>query len=222
MNPDYLFLRRCQQMEKLVDRPKDEVDMLDIARLLRQLLFDKHSLVDTVNIARMKVTFTTFKDDYEARHAPVFPADGGPPTRLMPPTFETAVGKIDAIGANIPENDRVNLTTSQFGKHPVARISGDAVTVKMLVKLAANIEGGVHFDMRPTDAELKVFGTFGRDQAHDEGIISLYSALIIPIGRTVLRGLRPLLDNVKSRVPVRGPAISFSYIQGPSSIDRGN
>ena len=52
MRAEPLFLRRCEQVANFL-QSQSEVDLLDIARILRQIMMDNHSLMDTANINRM-------------------------------------------------------------------------------------------------------------------------------------------------------------------------
>src|SRR5258706_12455523 len=56
MDPEPLFPRRCEQIAELM-QSRDEIDLLDVAGLLRQVIMDKHSLLDTANKNRIKPKF---------------------------------------------------------------------------------------------------------------------------------------------------------------------
>lgn len=212
MHPDYLFLRRCEQIVKLARRHDDEIAMLDIAGILRQFFLDAHPLVNTVKReTKLKLRFISNRDDYDEEHAPQPSSDGYPPIRLAHPTFSVTMGAIDAVASNLPQARRATFNIDQFLRHAVARINGAPITVRMLIKLAANINGGVHYDANPTDPDMAVFGTFGRDQEHDDRIISLFSAQIVPIANVFLRGLAPLIALVKQRNPPIRATLEFRY-----------
>jgi hypothetical protein len=57
MRAEPLFLRRCEQVANFL-QSQSEVDLLDIARILRQIMMDNHSLMDTANINRIKTSYS--------------------------------------------------------------------------------------------------------------------------------------------------------------------
>ena len=56
MNPEPLFIQRCDQIVQLLNSVK-EVELLDLGARLRQLIVDQHSLVGTVNSGKIKIRF---------------------------------------------------------------------------------------------------------------------------------------------------------------------
>ena len=148
MNPDQLFLGRCEQIDSIVKAKIDPLAVLDLARIIRQMFFDKNSLADVVNKSHLKLTFVTSRSNFrifEPAPAPAYGPHDRPIYWPTPPMFESMLGDIDAIGSNVPECDRVELTANQFGQQPIGRIEGVPYTVKKVIQFAANKKGGVHY-----------------------------------------------------------------------------
>jgi hypothetical protein len=98
-------------------------------------LFDKNSLVDTVNNG----------------HNLVFEVgDFRVPPKLDPLFQATQYQSLqDGIDPDTSVKDiRIPLTRGQFGQHVIAYALGQPITVKAMVKYNANKLGGNHYDPR--------------------------------------------------------------------------
>ena len=107
MIPNRLFLERCDQMAILLESHK-QIELLDLSAILRQLLFDKKSLVDTVNTESIKLEFR------------VGSWGEPPPIKL---TMDSLQDGLD------PESDPANievltLSRDEFAKYPVTYYEG--------------------------------------------------------------------------------------------------
>jgi len=181
MNPDALFLYRCQQIETLIDGAETELDLLDIAAKLRQLLFDQHSLVDAVNKSGKTIKFVV-----------------GSFILPMPPPRHGIMALMSGLDPRspIPSPEKV-LTRQQFGAYVPLYLNGHPVTVKDIIRYAANVAGGVHFDPNNSRDEYQAQKLFW--PGTKLGGASPGGAHLRPIGRVALRGLSPVIEEVRSR-----------------------
>lgn len=185
MEAKKLFLERCVQVLAL-SRPRKEVELLDLSALLRKLIADKKPLVDTVNMNKIKIRFTVagakppWADNPGIKGADWFLMEGMDPTYVDNP--------------NIPI---LSLDRSQFLAFPCIYNGPTKVTVKDVVRYAANAAGGVHHDPKPKP-EYAVIDAL----AKQENIHGLPAGLhqLSPIARITLRGLAPLVEDVKKRL----------------------
>ena len=191
MHPEPLFLQRCEQLA-LILASKKEIDLLDTSRLLRQLIADKHSLMDAANSNRLKIMF----------RVSIASASG----------WAVGVGHVmsgSMIDPQvIPGGDEyaIPLPKDKFLQHEIGRIYDGAaetpITVKDLICYAAHKAGGVHYDAKPKseyDAlamqSEKFFANFGDDAFEMMSDLQTLRA----IARVTLRALQPLIEDVKSR-----------------------
>ena len=202
MNPDQLFLARCEQIESIVNAEVDPLAVLDLARIIRQMFFDDHSLADVVNKSRLKLKFVTSRSNFkifEPAPAPAYGPHDRPIYWPTPPMFESMLGDIDAIGSNVPEYDRVELTANQFGQHPIGRIEGVPYTVKKVIQFAANKKGGVHYDLKRSSPEFAMLQKIDVGEVFNSRVIGMWNAEILLMGKVYLRGLAPLIVDVQAR-----------------------
>lgn len=183
ISSNILFLRRVRQLAQLVESD-DELDLIDGASRLRQLLFDKSSLVDAVN----RGTKLTFKVGI---FRPGWGPDDDPHWRHV--VYQSLQDAIDpqtsASGLS------VELTRNQFGQHVVAFSRGVQITILDLVKYNANQVGGNHWATTPK-AEYEKLRFVENVQINN---ISAARREIKAIGRVVVRSLEPLIIDVESR-----------------------
>lgn len=204
MHPDLVFLWRCIQLRDLTERPISQIEVLDLAGILRQLVLDKQSLVDVVNTNKIKLLVETKRTNFERVRPPARTIDdeGRPVVVLAPWDIEMTVGTVDALSGRVPVPERVKLTLPQFAQHAIGRIKGEPVTVKMIIKLGANWRGGRHYDPVRSDPELKVFAsTDPASRKPEPRVMELELANLPPIGAAVLRALEPLIEDVLARHP---------------------
>lgn len=185
MNPDRLFLHKCDRLARLL-QSRVEAEHLDIAGIIRQLLLDKHSLVDTVNRSGLTIEF-------EIGSLP--PLDRSETGEVWMQVLADAIDPYHRSGERKP--NLVTITRNAFARHPIAELKGEKITIKDVVKYAANIAGGVHHDPRTTH-DYKVVEALS-ELSTIEGMPSTTKQLN-PLARVVMRGLRPLVAEVRSRL----------------------
>jgi hypothetical protein len=180
MDPEPLFLRRCEQMAALV-QSNDEVDLLDVARLLRQILMDKHSLLDAANKSRVKIKFHVGVSSYDV------------PDPHEKATFWMILDGLDPE-IRRPGAPSAHLTHNQFLQHVVINDHGTKITIKDVIDNAAHVSGGVHYDPRlkntpiaHVNRKVSVLG-FPVDVTYLKGI-----------AKVALKAMQPVIDNVQKR-----------------------
>jgi hypothetical protein len=176
MDPRRLFLERCRQMA-ILSESHQEVDVLDLAKILRQVFLDKKSLVDTVNARKIPLTFvaTRFRNE-EA---------------MMGYIFASLEDSIDPDLA--PERLAVELSRDEFCRHTAMFFRGNRISIKEIVRYAAIVAGGVHHDPAPKD-EFWLVPTI--HQSIGVGGLPGTIRMIKAIARVALRGLQPLIEDV--------------------------
>jgi hypothetical protein len=181
MNGDALFLRRCEEIAALQAGAANELDLLDIAAKMRQLLYDQHCLVDAVNDQKINIKFVVCPFGIN-----------------MPPPKSGIMALGDGLDPETsPPKTPIPLDREQFGSYVVLYLDARPVTIKGIIRYAANVAGGIHFDPKNSKAEYETLKLF-------EGTITLMgvspgSIHLRAIARVVLRGLSPLMQTVKAR-----------------------
>jgi hypothetical protein len=181
MDPDKLFLVRCQEVASLLDT-NDEIKLLDLSRLIRQLMIDDQPLVGVVNRKPQKIglsfrvgAFTYRPDKYTAFMSL---EDGVDPKKRYP-------------GAPV-----VTLNQGEFLNHPVIYSHPFEVTIKQVVQYISNVAGGIHYDPIPKKKHAVMARLSQRvlRRGFSMGIVMLRD-----ISTVMLRGLEPLIKNVEAR-----------------------
>ena len=185
MDAERLFLARCKTLAALAESG-DEVELLDMAGHLRQLLLDKHSLVDSVNkgSGKVKLTFHVGKFDPPPHPQAVLASleDGIDPHTRRP-------GAASAL-----------LSRMEFMNHVIAYVSGQPISIMEAIKFAAHVAGGRHHDPYPKGKD-KIVSDFS--QSYHIGGLPFGIRAQKAIARVVLRGLDPLIQTVRSKVDSR-------------------
>lgn len=165
----------------LLLKSNEEIELLDLSGILLQLLLDKKSVVDTVNINRLKLEF----------HVGTWRIPPHPRT-----IFQTLEDGIDPETSR-PGGPTMKLSRAKFLNHPVTYVEGGHyILVKDVIKYAANVAGGKHHDPKPRpeyyiiDALSQRVTGFGMPL----GIHQLKS-----IARVTLRSFQPLVEDVEKR-----------------------
>jgi hypothetical protein len=180
MDANALFLERCKQIDTAT-RSSNEIDLLDLAAWLRQLLLDDTPLVHLVNRERRSKLrfvvgeFTTPPD----AHTLVLSLED----RLDPETRR-------------PGAPRKEVTLDGFLGHKILYLRGQARSVSDVIKHAAHVAGGVHRTENPSERQKLI-----SDYAASISIGGLPGAIrqLQAIGRVALRGLRPLIEAIEKR-----------------------
>ena len=181
MEPDAIFLRRCSQIVTLLSA-KDKESILDLALPLRQLLIDKHTILGAANKNKIKIVFIV----------------GKPKMHKIPKGVRSIWSIIDALDPNTfgPQLPRMELNLNQFIKFVVMHYNDRDVTIRDIIKNAAEIEGGVHYDPRevkrnePAGMMQKTISVWGIP-------IGIYS--LRAIASVTIRALQPVIEDVQKR-----------------------
>ncbi len=180
MNPELLFLRRCEQAAILV-RSEDEAELLDLAGLLRQMLLDKFKLMDGANKSGIKPTFHVGVSHF------------GSPDPYEDKTFWTILQGLDPE-TRPPGSPSAEMTRDQFLAHVVINHFGDKITIKDIIKRAAEEEGGVYYDPRQKSSAISKVNKIVLVKGFPIGTYHLKA-----ITRVMLRGLQPIIDDARKR-----------------------
>ena len=180
MQPEPLFLRRCEQAAVLM-QSNDEAELLDLAGLLRQLLMDKYSLMDTANASCVKPKFHVGVSRYAGND------------QFADKTFWTILDGLDPE-IRAPDAPSAHLTRDAFLKHVVINDHGKSITIKDIIEHAANVSGGVHHDPRPKNSPVS---NVNRKVVVYGIPIDVY--YIKGIAKVTLRALQPIIDDVQKR-----------------------
>jgi hypothetical protein len=181
MDANRLFIERCDQVAILLESHK-ELDLLDLAAKLRQLLFDQHSLADTVNTSPIRLEFRV--GEWSEM-----------PPGIPKPTLWTLEDGLDPeTGA--PTRGVVVLSRDEFGQYPVAYFQNHPIKVRDVIRYAAHVAGGIHHDPQP-QPEYRVLHALS--QSYGIGGLPLGVRQLKAIGRVGIRGMRPLIEDVKQR-----------------------
>lgn len=175
MRVEALFLRRCEQIAKFVES-EDEIDLLDLAGILRQMLLDKHCLIAAVNKSRLKIRYRVSGLE-----------DADPPR----------IGALTMYRPLFTEGSEHRLLRDdEFLKVTASHIEDQAISVKDLIRCASHALGGIHHDPDPDPvygpaldfwAVINLRGLAGGAHA------------IRDIGKIVLEGLGALITEVSAR-----------------------
>ena len=179
MNAEELFIARLAQLRELA-ASGSEMALFDTARLIRQLLFDQHSLANTVNINKIKINFqvgvlSSWRQGMEFQII----EDG-----LDPPTGR-------------PGRPIIRLNMHGFPKHAVIRTVAGEITIRDVVRYGANIAGGVHHDPAPAPEYMGMHAL--SNSGFFIGGYPVGTRQMAAIGRVVARALDPLKRDIESR-----------------------
>lgn len=182
MKPSSLFLQRCEQIALLLESGR-EIELLDVAARLRQLFLDSHPLAVTVNTNHLKLHFQV----------------GEFPPHIHPNANDLVLFSLeDAVDPETqdPSRPRLKLSFKRFLAHPVMTIRGQLIPIKHLIRHLANVSGGVHHDPSSDEQYLALVAF---SQWLRVGGLPFGTRIMRAIGRVSLRGLQPLIDDVKAR-----------------------
>ncbi|PDS77380.1 hypothetical protein [Rhizobium sp. L43] len=184
MRPEPLFLERCEQVQVLLESNR-EIEILDLAARLRQLLLDQHCLAGAANTNKVKLRF-------EVGHF-----DGGPDPFEAYVTFRSLEDGVDPQTRARPQ-EPLRLNLDEFMAHKVMIVSGAAISIKEIIRHVSNVAGGVHYDPNPKQ-EYKLLQEVG--QMFGIGGLPAGVRVLKAMARVALRGLQPLIDDVRKRHP---------------------
>jgi hypothetical protein len=172
VQPDRLFLERCEQIDDLVKSSR-EIDLLDLSAHLRQVLLD--GLVHKANLVpRLSLRFRVGE------------------FRLSPDRYTVVLGLEDGLDPETasPGKTSKEVDVDGFVGHVVLFLNGKGHTVGDVIKLAANVAGGVHHTDNPREQQRLI-----AEYSAAYGIGGLPGAIrqLKPIGRVALKGFAPLI-----------------------------
>jgi hypothetical protein len=179
MRPEHLFLERCEQMAILLQSHK-QIELLDLSGILRQLIADKHSLMDTVNTNNLSIRF----------HVGKF--------RNPPDQFTVLQSLEDGLDPQIraPNAPSTHLSKDDFLAHAVIYFKGTPITVRDLIRYMTNVAGGVHHDPKP-NAEYEVMKLL--TQQISIGGLPLGVRQLQSVARVTWRAMGPLIEDIRKR-----------------------
>lgn len=165
------------------EKDLDDYKVNQISRILRQYLFDKHSVVPLVSrtLGRRggKLKFKCVPHKIIAITGVEFAGqyDGFMPDESAPFAQEVKVIPLNQIGSQI-----------------LMQYNDTSINVKQLVKYIANKEGGIHFDQTDPDMNEQTFQMV-QDYFNVGGRAALTRTLTA-VGLVVLEGLRSIRTSV--------------------------
>jgi hypothetical protein len=173
-----LFLERCQQIKTLMQSHR-EIDLLDLSAVLRQLLDDDRPLVHQANAKRrLKLKF----------HVGLF--------RNQPDEYTSVQSLEDGLDPETrpPGSPSREVDFDGFINHKILFLKGQAHSVLDVIKLGANVAGGVHRTDNPREKQKLI-----AEYSASVGIGGLPGAIrqTKAIARVALKGFRPLIEAIE-------------------------
>lgn len=186
MHPKGLFLQRCRQIEQLCSSER-EIDFLDLAARLRQILLDQSPLIHAVNTYGIKIRFRV------VLLRPIW--EELPFIERKDLSFYSLEDGIDPELPNIsPSAEIMELKLDGFLSHVICYTATEDITIGQAVKFAANVAGGIHHSPRPKpehETQANLSGVW------NVGGLPFGIRQIRAIGRVTLRGVAPLIAAVE-------------------------
>jgi hypothetical protein len=186
-----LFLNTLDDLERRLEPGGTAYDVLMIAGLLRKLLLDGGgSLVTILNRQhRLKLRYRVNDAPLKVPRAAGSTGQWGVTNALDPEAFPDLAEPID-------------LDLDDFLGTLLLVIEGNRATVADIIRHVANVQGAVHAGTPGTEADtaLLILNRGVRMWGYEVG-----TAMLLPIGRIVLRALAPLRESV-ARSSVAGAA----------------
>lgn len=157
-----------------------EIDLLDLAAILRQLLLDDYPLIHKVNANHhLKLSFHvgTFRNQ--------------PDENVMLQSLEDGLDP-ETRPSGSPSK---HVDFDGFIKHQILFIKGTGHSVRDVIKLGSDVAGGVHQTQNPKDRQRLI-----AEYSVRIGIGGLPGAIrqLKAIARVALKGLRPLIEACKN------------------------
>lgn len=179
---EWLFVETVADVRRRSHEPsaRSRYELLGIAPLLRKLLIDGRTLVDTVRAGRPEVP-TDF------RIIPWSAPEAGQDAEQL--EYLLRLGGPELVGA---QDDPALPKLQQFIGARVGLVQGRPLTVREIVKYYANVEGGVHFGVpkEKSDHVLSQMAPLllGRSTGQIE--------ILAHIGMIVVDALTPLCESI--------------------------
>lgn len=182
MDPDTLFLATLDDLDASAIAGRTSYDLLHVAALLRKLLLDGTSLLDSVNRSRrVKIRF-------HANHRQ-------PPDDPAPTSWSIQDGLDPDTAAPLRRNNIVELGRDAFLGVTIIVHDGVRLSVADVVRYVANVAGGVHLGTPtgPKEVALASLGQSMRVGGYPPELRSLLS-----VARVVSKALQPLRDAIEN------------------------
>jgi hypothetical protein len=181
---EWLFVETVADVRHRSQNPgeRSRYELLGIAPLLRKLLLDGASLVDTVRAGRPEALL-----EFRVRpwRAPATDAEAEAGT--LPHALR--LGGPELVGG--PDDPAVRTVRGFVGAR-IGMVEGQDLTIRDVVRYYANVEGGVHFG-KPKEAEQATFSSMAPLLlGHTTGQIEI----LAHIGQVVVNALTPLCDSI--------------------------
>ncbi|MDO8379762.1 hypothetical protein [Phenylobacterium sp.] len=184
MRAEILFLHRFEEISLLVES-HEEIDLLDLAGRLYQMIGDKHALMDSANVRGLSLRFRA--------------ADQPPPPDWILDisvvfSFEDSVDPAQVEGT--PQGEFVReMTKDEFLKLSLLWLNKAPLTIRHIIGYARNVAGGTHHD--PTQQHREYAALAEARDFVSVGGSPLGVRQLRAIGRVVVRALQPLYDDIK-------------------------
>ncbi len=163
------------EIEEKLSSP-DTYKLIRIAGLIRQLLFDQHSVLP---IAQKefggKITFSVNAYTIEKMIENDIKIIGRPPT-------EAVAGHLDFM------SDQIELTSDKYGKLKVLYVNGKFFSIKDIIKYVANKRGGIHLDEKNLDSEQQILDSLSR-RLHMQGVESVFTQIFY-IAKNIIKSAK--------------------------------
>lgn len=179
---EWLFVETVADVRHRSQNPGDRsrYELLGIAPLLRKLLLDGTSLVDTVKAGRPEILL-------EFRVRPWLP----PATdiKVGAPRYSLRLGGPELVGK--PDNSAVR-TAAEFVAARVGLVEGRDLTIRDVVRYYSHVEGGVHFG-EPREAGQATLSSLAPLLL---GRVTGQIEILAHLGQIVVKALTPLCDSI--------------------------
>lgn len=179
-----LLINIANELDKRLEK-NDHYNLIKASGLIRQLLLDEIPLIDVVNKNyKLKIRFKTQKQNHSFQNS--FEQNGV--------VWETVIG-VHFIGPkhNDPEYTSY-LKRAEFLKYNIIYFEGKNFTVKDIIKLCANILGGVHFGKPKKEKEI-FLDWANKTITYADGLNVCISA-ITDIIKIIVEAIAPLINEI--------------------------
>jgi hypothetical protein len=184
MLAEWLFVETIADVRQRSSGPstRSRYELLGIAPLLRKLLLDGTSLVDTVQTARPEVPV-----EFRIRpwNAPAADDHAG----TLPGRWILRLGGPELVGG---PDDHALTSVREFISSRVGHVDGLELTVRDVVRYYAHVEGGVHFGEPKDLVQATLRSMAPLLLGHTTGQIEI----LAHIGLVVVDALTPLCNSI--------------------------
>jgi hypothetical protein len=184
-DPKHIFKYKYEKLRDLL-AGGPEVQLIDIAAILRHFLLDEQTLFEVVNQEyRLKIFFKVFRSAYETAQA--FPMPGAKSTFIFSGTTWPPFAPLKEIKKDV------------FLNFDIIYFDGTRFTVRQIIKFCANQLGGVHFERSSSDPDDIILRKL--NNAFQIGGASSALASLRLIGKITIQGLEELYNQVVISAP---------------------